>query len=87
MQDLIPFFCPDHLIHQFPAFRLFGQIIKTEVMSPDAFVAQSHVPRRFIQVSPESAIPDRGPFGEQVGKYFYHQVLRLVNVMQIAIDV
>jgi hypothetical protein len=41
MQDLIPFFCPDHLIHQFPTFRLFGQIIKTEVMSPDAFMAQS----------------------------------------------
>ena len=43
--------------------------------------------RSFIQVSPESAIPDMGPFGEQVGKYFYHQVLCLVNVMQIAVDV
>ena len=52
-----------------------------------AFMAQSHVPRCFIQVSLKTAVPDAWLFCEQIGKDFDHQVLRFVDIMQIAIDV
>ena len=48
---------------------------------------QSHVPRRFIQVSLKTTVPDAWLFRKQIGKSLYHQVLRFVNVMQIPVYV
>ena len=87
MQNLIPFPGPDNLLHQCLSIRLFRQVIKAEEKPAPAFVAQSHVPRCFIQVGLKTTVPDTRLFCEQIGKYFDHQILRLVGIMQIAIDV
>ena len=50
MQDLIPFLCPNDLFHQRLSIRLFRQVIEAEEKPMSAFMAQSHVPRCFIQV-------------------------------------
>ena len=62
MQDLIPFFCADNLLHQRLCLRFSGQVVKTEENPPSAFVTQSHVPRCFIEVSLKTSIPDTGLF-------------------------
>ena len=87
MQDLIPFLCPNDLFHQRLSIRFFRQVIEAEEKPMSAFMAQSHVPRCFIQVSLKTAVPDAWLFCEQIGKDFDHQVLRFVDIMQIAIDV
>ena len=50
-------------------------------------MAQRHMPRRLIEIRLEAAVPDAGLFGEQIGENIQHQLLCLVNVVQIAVDV
>ena len=40
-----------------------------------------------IEIRLEAAVPDLRLFGEQIGKDVEHQLLRLVNVMQIAVNI
>ena len=44
-------------------------------------------PRRLIEIRLEAAVPDAGFFREQIGENIQHQLLRLVNVVQIAVDI
>ena len=87
MQNLISFLCLDNLLYQYLSVRFLSQIVKIEEKPLSAFVAQSHVPRRFIQVSLKTTVPDARLFRKQIGKSLYHQVLRFVNVMQIPVYV
>jgi hypothetical protein len=49
-------------------------------------MAQRHVPRRLVEIRLEAAVPDLRLFGEQIGKDIEHQLLRLVDVVQIAVN-
>ena len=44
-------------------------------------------PRRLIEIRLEAAVLDAGLFREQIGENVQHQLLRLVNVVQIAVDI
>jgi len=50
-------------------------------------MAQRHIPRRFIEIRLEAAVPDAWLFREQIGENVQHQLLRLVNVVQIAVNI
>ena len=50
-------------------------------------MAQRHVPRRLIEIRLEAAVPDAGLFREQIGENIQHQLLGLVNVVQVAVDI
>ena len=45
-------------------------------------MAQRHVLRRLVEIRLEAAVL----FGEQIGKDIEHQLLRLVDVVQIAVN-
>ena len=52
------------------------------------FVAQSQVAGSLVEVRLEAACPvDGTSFGEDLGEGFDHQILRLVEVFQIAVEV
>ena len=87
MQDAVSLLCPYDLLRQQPSVRLAGQRIKAEQGLSFALMAQRHVPRRLIEIRLEAAVPDAGLFGEQIGENIQHQLLRLVNVVQIAVDI
>ena len=48
---------------------------------------QGHVPRRLVEVGAKAAVPDGRPFGDEIGKGFDHQVLRLVKVAEVAVQI
>ncbi len=50
-------------------------------------MAQRHVPRRLIEIRLEAAVPYLRLFGEQIGENVQHQLLSLVNVVQIAVNI
>ena len=87
MQDAVSLLRPDDLLRQQPPVRLAGQRIEAEQRLSFALMAQRHVPRRLIEIRLEAAVPDAGLFGEQIGENVQHQLLRLVNVVQIAVDI
>ncbi len=86
-QDAVSLLRPYDLLRQQPPVRLAGQRIEAEQGLPPALVAQRHVPRRLIEIRLEAAVPDAGLFGEQIGENIQHQLLGLVNVVQIAVDI
>ena len=87
MQDAVSLLSLYNLLRQQPSLRLVGQCIEAEQGLPPALMAQCHVPRRLIQIRLEAAVPDAGLFGEQIGENIQHQLLRLVNVVQIAVNI
>ena len=87
MQDAVSLLRPDDLLRQQPSVRLAGQHIEAEQGLPFALMAQRHVPRRLIEIRLEAAVPYLRLFGEQIGENVQHQLLRLVNVVQIAVDI
>ena len=50
-------------------------------------MAQRHVPCRLIEIRLEAAVPDAGLFGEQIGKNVQHQLLGLVDIVQVTVNV
>ena len=87
MQYTVPLGRPDDLLRQGPGIRRGRQLVQTEAEPPPAFAAQRHVPRRLIEVCLEAAVPDLRLFRKQIGKDVDHQLLRLVDVVQVAVDV
>ena len=87
MPYAVPLGRPDDLLRQGPGIRRGRQLVQTESEPPPAFTAQRHVPRRLIEVCLEAAVPDLRLFRKQIGKDVDHQLLRLVDVVQVAVDV
>ena len=87
MQDAVSLLSPDDLLRQQPSVRLVCKRVEAEQGLSLALMAQRHVPRRLIEIRLEAAVPDLRLFGEQIGKDVEHQLLRLVNVMQIAVNI
>jgi len=87
MQDAVSLLRPDDLLRQQPSVRLVCKRIKAEQGLSLALMAQRHIPRGLIEIRLEAAVPDLRLFGEQIGKDVEHQLLRLVNVMQIAVNI
>ena len=87
MQNAVSLLRPDDLLRQQPSVRLAGQRIEAEQGLSFALMAQRHVPRRLIEIRLEAAVPYLRLFGEQIGENVQHQLLRLVNVVQIAVDI
>jgi len=50
-------------------------------------MTQRHVPRRLVEIRLEAAVPYLRLFREQIGENVQHQLLRLVNVVQIAVNI
>ena len=83
-------FCRLHgFLHQFPRLRFLRQRVQREAVSRSLFVQQpqGHVPRRLVEVGAKAAVPDGRPFGDEIGKGFDHQVLRLVKVAEVAVQI
>ena len=87
MQDAVSLLRPDDLLRQQPPVRLAGQRIEAEQGLSFALMAQRHIPRRLVEICLEAAVPDAGLFREQIGENVQHQLLGLVNVVQIAVDI
>ena len=87
MQDAVSFLRPDDLHRQQPPVRLAGQLVQTEQGLSFALMAQCHVARGLIEIRLEAAVPYLRFFREQIGENIQHQLLRLVNVVQIAVNI
>ena len=87
MQDPVALSGPYNILHQHFSIRLSIQVIKAEGMSPFALMTQCHMSRCFIHICFQSSIPYVGLFRKQIGKNLYHQVLSLVNILQIPVYV
>ena len=87
MQDAAALLRPDDLLRQKPAVRLVRQLIEAEQALPPAFAAQRHVARRLIQIRLKTSIPDPRLLCEKIGENVEHQLLRLMDIVQIAVNV
>ena len=87
MQDAVSLLRPDDLLRQQPPVRLAGQRVEAEQGLPPALMAQRRVARGLIEIRLEAAVPYLRLFGEQIGENVQHQFLRLVNVVQIAVNI
>ena len=87
MQNAFSLLCLNDLLRQQLSVRFLCQRIQAEEELLLAFAAQRHVPRRLIQIRLEAAVPDLRLFRKQIGKDVDHQLLRLVDVVQVAVDV
>lgn len=87
MQDTAEFPALHHFLDPCRSFRFFNQTFQAEHGTPPVFMPQRHVTGRFVEICPKAAVPDPGAPGQQIGKDLDHQVLCLVNIIEIAVYV
>ena len=87
MQDAVALLRPDDLLHQQLPVRLVCQLIQAEQGLPHALPTQRHVPRRLIEIRLEAAVLNPRFLCEQIGKDIEHQLLGLVDIVQVAVEI